>query len=87
MYKVLVVDDEGIVIESLKLIIEKNFGESCKIETAKTGRRAIEIAEHFRPDIALMDIQIPGINGMDAIEEIKRFSPHTYFVVITAFDR
>lgn len=87
MYKILLVDDEGIVIESLKMIIQKHFNEVCAIESAKTGRIAIEIAEHFRPDIALMDIQIPGINGMDAIEEIKKFSPYTYFVVITAFDQ
>lgn len=87
MYKILLVDDEGIVIESLKIIIQKHFNEAYMIETAKTGRSAIEIAERFRPDIALMDIQIPGINGMDAIEEIKKFSPYTYFVVITAFDR
>ena len=44
MYKVLLVDDEGIVLDSLKFIINKNFGESCEIRTAKTGRQAIEIA-------------------------------------------
>ena len=38
MYKVLLADDEGIVLDSLKFIITKNFGEACSIRTAKTGR-------------------------------------------------
>lgn len=41
MYKVLLVDDEGIVLDSLRFIINKNFGESCDIRTAKTGRQAL----------------------------------------------
>ena len=60
MYKVLLVDDEGIVLDSLKFIINKNFGESCEIRTAKTGRQAIEIAQEFVPDISFMDIQMPN---------------------------
>lgn len=87
MYKILVADDEGIVLQSLKLIIGKNFGQSCQVETAKTGRGVIEQAEIMRPDIALVDIQMPGINGIDAIEEIKKFSSATYFIIITAYDK
>lgn len=70
-YKVMLADDEGIVIDSLKFIIEKEFGELCTIEFAKTGRSVIELAENFRPDIAIMDIQMPGINGIEAMREIR----------------
>ena len=76
MYRILLADDEGIVINSLKFIIEKNFEGMFEIETAKTGRGAIEVAEHFRPDIAFMDIQMPGINGMEAMQEIRRSVPN-----------
>ena len=71
MYKVLLVDDEGIVLDSLKFIINKNFGESCEIRTAKTGRQAIEIAQEFVPDISFMDIQMPRMNGYDAARAIR----------------
>lgn len=72
MYRVMLADDEGIVLDSLKMMIDKNFPGQCQVMTAKTGRDVIELAESFRPDIAFMDIQMPGINGIDAIREIKK---------------
>lgn len=87
MYKVMIADDEGIVIDSLKFIIEKEFGENCLVEYAKTGRSVIELAESFRPDIAIMDIQMPGINGIDAMKEIKQTNSSTVFIVVSAYDK
>lgn len=87
MYRVIIADDEGIVIDSMKFIIEKEFGDSCQLEFAKTGRRLIELSEQFRPDIAVIDIHMPGINGIDAIKEVKRFSPNTVFIVMSAYDK
>lgn len=87
MYRILLADDEGIVLDSLKMIIHKNFPEEFQIETARTGRDVIELAEVFRPDIAFMDIQMPGINGIDAMREIKKINTNIIFVVLTAYDR
>lgn len=87
MYRILLADDEGIVLNSLTYIIQKNFEDMFEIETAKTGRGAIEAAEHFRPDIAFMDIQMPGINGMEAMQEIRKNVPNIVFVVLTAYDK
>lgn len=87
MYRIMLADDEGIVIDSLKFIIEKEFGSQCEVEFAKTGRSVIELAERFRPDIAIMDIQMPGINGIDAMREIKQFSQGTVFIVMSAYDK
>ncbi len=86
MYKILIADDEGIVIDSLRYIIEKNFGGSCQLASAKNGRQAIEVAESFRPDIALLDIQMPGINGLKAMEEICRQDPKVKTLILTAYD-
>lgn len=87
MYKVMIADDEGIVIEALKFIIEKNFGDECIIESAKTGRSVIELAENFRPDIAFMDIQMPGINGIEAMKEIRKTNKNIIFIILSAFDK
>ncbi len=80
-------DDEGIVTDSLKMIIEKNFGTKCETESAKTGRSVIELAETFRPDIAFMDIQMPGINGIEAMKEIRKNNPNLIFIVMSAYDK
>lgn len=87
MYKIMLADDEGIVIDSLKFILEKEFGKECVIEFAKTGRSVIELAENFRPDIAIMDIQMPGINGIDAMKEIRTGNKDVVFIVMSAYDK
>ncbi|WP_242838924.1 response regulator [Butyrivibrio sp. AE3003] len=87
MYRIMIADDEGIVIDSMKFIIEKEFGNECEVQFAKTGRSVIELAERFRPDIAVMDIHMPGINGIEAIKEIKQFSANTIFIVMSAYDK
>lgn len=87
MYRLMLVDDEGIVLNSLSFIIEKNYEEQFEIETAKSGRSAIETAERFRPDVIFMDIQMPGINGIEAMKEIRQILPSAIFVVLTAYDK
>ena len=87
MYRILLADDEGIVINSLSMIIEKNFEGQFEIESAKSGRMAIEVAERFRPDVIFMDIQMPGINGIEAMKEIREILPSVIFVVLTAYDK
>lgn len=87
MYKIMLADDEGIVIDSLKFIIQKEFGDECRIEFAKTGRNVIELAERFHPDIAIMDIQMPGINGIEAMREIRKTNSNIIFIVMSAYDK
>lgn len=87
MMRILLADDEGLELESLRYILQKNFGGECVIETAKTGRTVIELCESFRPDVVLMDIRMPGINGVDAMREIRRFNSSVRFIVLSAYDR
>lgn len=86
MYKILIADDEGIVTDSLQFIIKKNFGGDCLVSIAKNGRQAIEQAESFQPDIAFLDIQMPGINGLKAMEEIRAHNPKVKTLILTAYD-
>ena len=87
MYRILIADDEGIMVESLREIISREYGEKVEIATAKSGRTAIEQAESFHPDIVFMDIQMPGINGIAAIREIRSFNASCLFYVISAYDK
>lgn len=87
MYRILVADDEGIMLEAFKSVIAGTFGDTCVTETAKTGRAAAEIAETFHPDIVFMDIHMPGINGIQAIREIRKFNSSALFYVVSAYDK
>ncbi|MDC7291452.1 helix-turn-helix domain-containing protein [Blautia schinkii] len=87
MYRILLADDEGIMLESLKNIIVTNFGNECEIHCAKTGRTVVELAQAYPPDICFMDIQMPGFSGIKAIREIQKFNQSVIFVVITAYDK
>lgn len=87
MIRILICDDEGIVRESLRYMIDKSFGEECEVEAAKNGRMAIELAETFGPDIILMDIQMPGITGIEAMQEIQKEKKNIIFIVLTAYDK
>ncbi|MDR1536598.1 MAG: response regulator [Clostridiales bacterium] len=87
MYTVLIADDERIVIDSLNYIINKNFGNEFEIISARSGREALLIAQSKKIDIAFIDISMPGINGIQAIERMKETDPDIIFVILTAFDK
>ena len=86
MYRIMIADDEGIAIDSLTLLLKKEFGEEIMLESARSGRHVIELAETFRPDIAIMDIHMPGINGIEAMREIRRSNDRIVFIVVSAYD-
>ena len=72
MYRILLADDEGIMLESLKKIIETEYGNECEIHCAKSGRVVVEMAQAYPPDICFMDIQMPVMNGYDATLAIRK---------------
>ena len=87
MYRILIADDEGLMLEAFKGVILAEFGDKCSVETAKTGRAVIEKAETFHPDIVFMDIHMPGINGIQAMREIRKFNNSALFYVVSAYDK
>ena len=74
MYRILLADDEGIMLESLKKIIETEYGNECEIHCAKSGRVVVEMAQAYPPDICFMDIQMPTMNGYEAARAIRAAS-------------
>jgi two-component system response regulator YesN len=82
--KILVVDDEQIMLDSICLILSRE--PDLQIEVAHTGREAIEKAEISRPELVMMDLKMPGINGLDALAEIRRLDPQAILVILTAYE-
>ncbi|MHC8520983.1 response regulator [Rossellomorea sp. H39__3] len=85
MIKLLIVDDEPMEREGMQLILEKHFPDLV-IQQAKNGRVAVDMAATFSPDLVLMDIKMPGMNGLEAIEAITAEQPHIKFIMVTAYD-
>jgi len=86
MAKLLIADDEYLVLDSLKMIISKNVENIDIVGTAGTGREAVEKAIELKPDIIFMDIHMPGIDGIEAIRQIKAAGSNALFVIITAYE-
>ena len=80
--KILVVDDEPIVRESLRDWLSDS-GHNVLI--ADNGRRALELIEKERPGIALVDLVMPGMNGIDLLKKAKELSPEIEVIIITAY--
>ncbi len=84
MLRVLVVDDEQLMLEAVCKILTPET--AVELATARTGREAIELAERFRPDLVMMDIKMPGINGLEALAEIRRFNSQAVLVILSAYE-
>jgi DNA-binding NarL/FixJ family response regulator len=81
--RVLIADDHGIMRKGLELIIS----DSEKIEIiaqVDTGLKAIEMARRLSPDIVLMDISMPGLNGIDAAKQIRIENPEIKIIALSA---
>ena len=87
MYNILLTDDEQIVIESLSFIINKNFDEEVKIHTALSGTKALEIVTRENIDIIFMDINMPGLMGLETVSCITKIKPEAIIIILSAFDK
>ena len=80
--KVVVADDHTILRQGIKALLD-NQEEIEVVGEAKDGREAIKVIEELSPDVILMDIAMPGLNGLEATRRIKKKFPKTKVVVLT----
>ncbi|PZR75880.1 MAG: DNA-binding response regulator [Chthoniobacterales bacterium] len=81
--RILIADDHDVVREGTRAILERQPGwEICGIAT--TGREAVDLAAAHDPDVVVMDMSMPDLNGLDAARQIKRRRPQTEILIFTA---
>jgi DNA-binding NarL/FixJ family response regulator len=83
--RVVVADDHPVVRDGLAALLRFQPAMTV-VETVADGRAAVRAAVTLRPDVLVMDIQMPGINGVDATAQITRLAPTVAILVLTMFD-
>src|SRR5579885_420421 len=81
-FRVLIADDHGIVRQGLRALLEKSE-EVSVIGEAADGREAVRLAAELRPDIVVMDIAMPMLNGIDAAAQILNREPNTGIIILS----
>lgn len=85
MIKILIADDEGYERDILAEILDKRFGREAELRMAENGRLTVDTAALWAADVVLMDIEMPGINGIDAARQILEQLPACKIIFITAY--
>ncbi len=83
MKQLLVVDDEFEICQFVKRFFEER---GYNVTMVGNGEQAIEAVKPYNPDIILMDIMMPVMNGYQALSEIKKLKPHIKIVIVSAVD-
>ncbi|ADY12168.1 response regulator [Sphaerochaeta globosa] len=85
MISVLIADDQELIRESLEIIISID-PQFRIVGAAKDGREVVEMAKTLRPDVILMDIRMPEINGLECVKIIKQKDNTIKIIMLTTFD-
>jgi len=82
MTRILLADDHDIIRRGLKELLETHPGWQV-VGEASTGRQAVELAGKLHPDIAILDLTMPELNGLEATRQIKKALPKTEVLIFT----
>ena len=85
MIRLLIADDEVLEREALADIVVRRFEHEITIETAENGRKAADTAVLWGADLILMDIEMPGMNGLDAARAVLEQRPECKVIFVTAY--
>ena len=82
MRKILLADDHAVIRKGLRTILEKDIPGSVIIE-ARDGLETVDLARRFRPEMAILDIGMPGLNGLEAIRQILHHQPGIKIMILS----
>src|SRR5688500_13776812 len=80
--RIVVVDDHSVVRRGVRALLESQSGWEA-VGEATTGREAVDLVKRLQPDVVVMDLSLPDLNGLDATRQILKDSPRTEVLVLT----
>ena len=83
--RVLIADDHALLREAMRNLLDREDDIEI-VGEASDGEEAVKLSSKLKPDIAIMDIVMPKLNGIEASKEIKKISPATAIIILTAYD-
>ena len=86
MYKILIVEDEELERTSIKIFLEENLPDAEIIGEAKSGFEAIDMLDNKEINLMLVDINIPGLDGIEVIRQARKINPQMVIIITTAYD-
>jgi len=81
---VLIVDDHSVVRQGVRAFLEAQADLSV-VGEAESGEQAVQLAQKYLPDVVLMDLLMPGMNGVEATRLVKQVSPRSQVIVLTSY--
>jgi two-component system, response regulator YesN len=85
MYKLLIVDDEPLEREAMRLILTKHISRITICGEAENGFEALCMSDELEPDIVLVDINMPGMDGLATIEKMQQRGFHCRYIILTSY--
>lgn len=82
--KIVIVDDHPLVCEGIKAVLEQEEDIEM-LGCARSGREAEQLFARFQPDVALVDLRLPGDYGLDIIKRVRPLAPCCRFIILTSF--
>ena len=82
---IVLADDHALMREGTRHILEQH-PDFKVVGEAEDGRQALELIEHLKPDVAILDIRMPKLNGVEVVRGLKRCCPDTKALMLTAYD-
>src|SRR5262245_18010612 len=83
--RILIADDHSVVREGLVSLVKRK-SDMTVVAEASNGREAVDLWKEHHPDVALLDLRMPELDGVGAIKEIRELDPNAHIVVLTTFD-
>ena len=86
MEKIMLVEDEEFILQGIRYIIDWKELSMEVIHMAHNGREALELFRKEPADIVVTDVEMPFMSGLELLEEIRKISPRTLFVILSGYD-